>query len=466
MRDLARWVLLCAVLVSGAGRAQDLTSASDEVGRSLAQAFLKSPDRAGITTVSAPAFSEASAAGLGAQVSALVGKRLAADARINVVDSAKLQAIAAEAKLQAASGKDPDAILAQRAGAQAMLLGSVAGTSDKLVLQARLVLVSNGKVIASGRAEAAAPKRAAGAVESQSIEVAMRRLSDGLAEGFSRLPGSARYRRLAVLPFTEVGEEAKKRQVGLIVAAEVATDLRRDHNLLLVERQKLVDVMGELRLQQSGAVDPSQAGEIGKLADAQALVIGSASHLGDRYLVNARVVATETGETLAAESASVTAAGMVALASDAVVLRSRKDAVFRSLLIPGWGQIYNRESVKGFAVMGAEAALFGGALAAHLAGQSAYNDYTSKTSAGQLGGDPTGEAQALYDKAVSRYQLRNTLLIAGGALWVLNLVDAYFSGVDGDALLSSGVAEAEPPASGRRLAVSTDGRSVYAALRF
>lgn len=425
--------LAVALAASAPARAEDLAAAAGALGRELGAALAKTRERAAITSIAAPPFSEngAGAAGLGAA---------AADAAS--------KAFSAATKIPAGTG------------APGLLTGSVAQAGDKLILQARVVLVATGKVLASARAEATPPKplRVAGGVESQSIEVAMRKLSDSLAAGFSKMPGDARYRRLAVLPFTDVGEEAQKRQVGTIVAAEVATDLKRDHNLLLVERQKLVEVMGELRIQQSGAIDPAHAAELGKLADAQALVIGTASNLGDHYLVDARVVSTESGETLSADSAQVNAAGMVALASDAVVLRSRKDAVFRSLLIPGWGQIYNRQPVKGFMVMGAEIGLFGAALAYHLLGEKAYSDYTSKTSAGQLGSDPSGEAAQLYDTATSRYRTRNVLLFVGGGLWIANLVDAYLSGVDGDALLSGGVAW--------RPQVTTDGKSVYAALRF
>jgi hypothetical protein len=188
-------------------------------------------------------------------------------------------------------------------------------------------------------------------------------------------------------------------------------------------------------------------------------VIGSASDLGDRYLIDARIVGAESGETLAAESASVPASGMVALASDAVVLRSRKDAAFRSLLIPGWGQIYNREPVKGGLVLAAEVGLFGAAIAFHFLGEKAYSDYTSKTSAGALGGgDPTVSAQSLYDTAHSRYQTRNVLLFVAGGLWLANIFDAYFSGVDGDSLLAGGVAQ--------RASFGTDGRSFAARLKF
>jgi hypothetical protein len=207
-------------------------------------------------------------------------------------------------------------------------------------------------------------------------------------------------------------------------------------------------VLGELKVRQMLAVDAAQAGEIGRMADAQALVLGQVSEAGDRFLVNARIVATETGESLAAESASVAAAGMVAFASDAVVLRSRSDALFRSLLLPGLGQFYNRQPVKGWVVIGAEAAILGTALGYHLAGAAAYDDYRGvKPAPG--GVSTSAEAQRLYDLSASRYRTRNALLVAGGVVWIANVVDAWLSGVDGQELLSGGTAAAavEPAVS-------------------
>ena len=406
--------LLCA---ASAGAAEDVSSAAAAAGHELAAGFLAAPERAWITTLSAPPLAEtgAGAAGLGAAAAQAIAARITAETKLALVDR-------------------------QKAAAQAVLAGSLTDSGGTLTLAARIVQVSNGKVLASAQRQVGAA-RAAGAVESQSIEVAMRRLADGLAAGFDKLPGSSRYRRLAVMTFSDVGAEAEKRRIGTIVTAELATDLRRDHGLLLVERARLAEVMGEIKLGQSGAVDAATAPEIGKLADAQALVIGTAADLGDRYRIDARIIATESGETLAAASASVAAAGMVALSSDAVVLRSRKDAAFRSVLIPGWGQIYNRQPVKGGLILTAELGLIAGGVAFHLLGQHAYSQYTSQTSAGQLGSNPSAQAQSLYDTAVSRYQTRNVLFIVAGGLWAANILDAYLSGVDGDSLLSGGLAQ-------------------------
>ena len=123
------------------------------------------------------------------------------------------------------------------------------------------------------------------------------------------------------------------------------------------------------------------------------------------------------------------------------MLRSRSDALFRSLLVPGWGQLYNRQPVKAWAVIGTEVALGSAALGYHLAGQSAYDKYTKATSPGQLGSQPSAEAQRLYDDAASKYRTRNWLLVAFGGVWLLNAGDAWLSGVDGERMLSGGVAQ-------------------------
>jgi TolB-like protein len=277
----------------------------------------------------------------------------------------------------------------------------------------------------------------------------MRRMSDALAAGFQKLPGAARYHRLAVLPFEEVGAGAKKAQLGTVVAAEVVTDLKRDHALLVVERARLTQILSDLRLSQMLGAEV-RAPEIGKMAEAQALVVGTVSDAGDRFLVNARIVSTDSAETLAAASEAVPQASLVAMSSDAVVLRTRRDAVFRSLILPGWGQSYNRQPVKGAVFAGLTVATLGGALAFQLAGKSAEDQYKSKTTGDALGSSPSSEAVALRDKAESCYAWRNGFLWAAAAVWAVNVVDAYAFGVDGDRLAAAPV----PVSGGVAFAVS------------
>jgi TolB-like protein len=458
MRTALGKALTCVILVTcGSALAEELPAAARRTADALATALMSSAEAAGVKQVGVLPFAEGpGTSGQGKAVTDLLGARFAQVARVGVVDAEAFRTVVGEQKLQAmmGSGKADDPAIASRVGAQAVITGSVAHDGAGVRINARLTLVTSGKVLGTAQAFAEAPPKAspaatAGGGDSGSIEAAMRRLSDGLAGGFAKLPGNARYRRLAVLTFGEVGERAAKKKLGTIVTAEVATNLKRDHGLFLVERAKLGEVLSEMRLQEMTSPDASQASRIGKMADAQALVLGSVAEAGDRYLVTARIVSTETGEALAAESVSVPEAGLAAIAADAVVLRSRGDALMRSLLFPGLGQSYNRQTAKAIAFAGTELALLGAAAAYHLAGNQAHDEYLKVGAS--AGGSPSAEATRLYDLASSRYTTRNWLLIGGAGVWVVNLVDAWVSGVDGQELLGGG---ATAQASGGRGAVT------------
>lgn len=432
--------ITCLLLCSPLARAQDLPEASRKVAQGLAGALSLAPEASAIRLVVVLPFVDGYrvAPGRGADAAAVLANALRDASGMQVMTPEALKALVGEQKLKVMQGTlradDPELVGAQ---AQAVVTGALAAEGERIRVTAKMVVVPSGKPVGSSQAYAdGAGLVPAPGGESGRIEVAMRRVADGLARGFARLPGNARYKRLAVFPFSETGERAQRAKLGTIVAAEIATDLRRDHALLLVEREKIGQVLGELKLRQMVSPDPAQATKVGNLADAEALVIGSVAESGDRYLVTARIVATETGETLAAESTSVAAAGMIALASDAVVLRSRSDALFRSALFPGMGQFYNRQPAKGYAFAAAEASLLGGALAFHLAGNSERSKYRkAKTSS---------DAAYYYQRASSRYQTRNWLLVGAGAVWAVNIVDAWMSGVDGQKLIGGNRMVAAP----------------------
>jgi hypothetical protein len=107
--------------------------------------------------------------------------------------------------------------------------------------------------------------------------------------------------------------------------------------------------------------------------------------------------------------------------------------------------------------IGTEAAVLGSALAFHLSGSAAYSEYRDVSRAS--GPSPSAEASRLYDTASSRFRTRDWLLVGAGAVWAVNVADAYLSGVDGESLLGGG---------GRAVVVApTDrGAVALASLRF
>lgn len=92
-----------------------------------------------------------------------------------------------------------------------------------------------------------------------------------------------------------------------------------------------------------------------------------------------------------------------------------RSAAVRSLLIPGWGQNFNRQPVKGAAFfLLAGGSLAGGLIMDHKA-RGTYNDYTTKG----LKND------SLYDDYQDQRAQANILLGAAAGVWVWGALDAY-----------------------------------------
>lgn len=276
-----------------------------------------------------------------------------------------------------------------------------------------------------------------------SVQIQVRLLGDRLAAAFKDRPGNGRYERWAVVPFDNQGEDAQKRQLGQVVASELEGRLKVDHGFVLVERMQMSRVLEEMQLAQVGLVDETKAPEMGKMLDAQVLVTGTVGQLGDKFVVNARVVSVEEAKVLASAQVTIDAAGLIALSSDAVVLRTKSDAVFRSLIIPGWGQFYNRQQAKGAAIMIASGALIAGGVTFYVLGNQTESTYRtiSKENPGpcadraidQLGG--CVEAQRVL--AESRYGISRALFVGLGAVYVFNVLDAWISGYSPDSASAS-----------------------------
>jgi TolB-like protein len=431
MRVILR-VVAAAVLLAGApARGEETAAAARRVAGVLAEALAKRGGTEAVAITPARETATAKQAGGGGPFTEALAAELVRSGRVKVRAWELLDQAQREKTLAALLGGGLAPPLLPEVGA--LVVTEASGGGDGPVrVQVRLVALPAGNVLASETARLDAGRPGAATARSEAVDVAVRRLSDTLAAGLARLPGAARYQRLAVLPFVDVGAEAKRRELGAVVTAEVATDLRQFHGLLLVERARLGALLTEVKLGEMGLIDPRDAPRLGKLADAQALVVGSVADAGDRFLVNARVVATETSETLATASEAVSAASLITLSSEAVVLRSRNDALFRSLLLPGWGQAYNRQRAKAVVFGVAAAGTLGVALAFQLKGARAEKDYQSMVTPGALGSDPAGAAAALRAQANRDFHWRDVALWSAAGVWALAAVDAYLFGVDGE----------------------------------
>ncbi|MBI4397255.1 MAG: hypothetical protein HY548_09180 [Elusimicrobia bacterium] len=92
------------------------------------------------------------------------------------------------------------------------------------------------------------------------------------------------------------------------------------------------------------------------------------------------------------------------------------NATVRSLLVPGWGQIFNGQAMKGAAFFFATGSLATGAYSADRSADKTYKDYKAKS----VADDP------LYDDYKVQRNRATALKAAAAGLWVYSIIDAFF----------------------------------------
>jgi len=109
--------------------------------------------------------------------------------------------------------------------------------------------------------------------------------------------------RIAVLPFANTNEQARTIGYGEAVSGMLVTSLINGAVFRIVERSEIERIMKEQAFQLSGAVNAETAKRIGELYAVDFLVFGTVAKLGNLIETDMRLVDTETGEAMLAESA-------------------------------------------------------------------------------------------------------------------------------------------------------------------
>jgi curli biogenesis system outer membrane secretion channel CsgG len=125
-------------------------------------------------------------------------------------------------------------------------------------------------------------------------------------------------RRIGVVEFENKAPYAQAR-IGQTATDILITELVKSGKFIVVERDKMDKILQEQKLGQSGAIDPNTAARVGKILGLNAIVTGSISQFGVKSegkdflisqskqqivecTVDIRVVDTETGQVLLADS--------------------------------------------------------------------------------------------------------------------------------------------------------------------
>lgn len=108
-------------------------------------------------------------------------------------------------------------------------------------------------------------------------------------------PARAGY-RIAVMDFLPGSADDELASLGKGLQSMLTTDLAAVEGFELVERSRLEDVVGELKLGTSGLVDAKTAARLGKLLAASHLVVGTFTVVGETMRLDARLVAVKNGK--------------------------------------------------------------------------------------------------------------------------------------------------------------------------
>jgi len=96
----------------------------------------------------------------------------------------------------------------------------------------------------------------------------------------------------AIFAFQERGADVKG--LGSQVADLVFASLVVDPNMYLVDREDMAKILQEQELSVSGLVNPSEAVQVGQLTGAKLILTGSVIQAGDKLVLVAKIIGTET----------------------------------------------------------------------------------------------------------------------------------------------------------------------------
>jgi TolB-like protein len=109
---------------------------------------------------------------------------------------------------------------------------------------------------------------------------------------------------VAVLYFDYSGKDADMAVLRKGLAQMLISDLSSLEGVRLVERDRLEEILAELKLGQSSKIDPASAARVGKLLGARYMVLGGYFDLMETLRADARVVEVETGKVVQSTGAT------------------------------------------------------------------------------------------------------------------------------------------------------------------
>ena len=244
-------------------------------------------------------------------------------------------------------------------------------------------------------------------------------------------------RDIAIADLSNISDNTNLDGYGRPIAEMIFTELARAQKLSLVERSRLEDAINEIALSDVGITNAQTAAKIGRAVSARHIFVGTLSEFKQEgaIVINTRLIEVESGRVVDGWSERSTEDNLSQVAAriaDQIIKRlfpgSPASAALKSTILPGWGQLSNGHS-SGYLFLVGGLASAGGLVGTQLSLSSAEDDRDELEKLAFSNSIVTAEERRDIDEAGEdvddKRKQRNTAAIVLGAVWGLNIIDAY-----------------------------------------
>ena len=382
---------------------------------------------------------------------------------IRLIDRKMLESILNEQGLQQ-SGCTTDecaAEVGQLLGAQYMINGSIGKLGNTYTIDAKMVSVT------TGAAERAKTVTYEGEVSGLIVEMEILAWEIVGLEApqsllMKRKVQSATDNKMtvAILDFEPRGISTLEAQT---LTDRFATEINNTGKVVLVDRNSMREVMQEQGYTEVECSSEECAAEVGAMLGVQFMISGAIGKLGDTYTIDAKMFEVATGA--AAKTINTTYEGKVdGLITEIEILawemmglklpkslankreggspqvaavsrgKSRFGAMMRSMIVPGWGQLYSDRKLMGWSILGGEAVIGALAYSQYSKYQTSHDNFNQFYNQYHVSSNPIEkqdfrmQAEANHQELSTANEEMTMMLYALGGIWVANMIHAYMTG--------------------------------------
>ena len=344
----------------------------------------------------------------------------------------------------------------QLLGVQFMISGSIGKMGDSYTIDVKMFSVESGETVRTKNATHSGD--IAGLLTEMEILAWEIVGLDAPTTLKLKRAGTKMQRTVAVLDFEGLGITSQEAQA---LTNRFTTALSSTKKVILVERGTMNDVLEEQGFEAGECTSDECAAEIGAMLGVEYMVSGSIGKIGNSYTIDAKMFSVATG---AAESMkNITYAGAVdgliieievlawdilglkpprnlrskrgqAVQSFSTKRKTKGGTIIRSMLIPGFGQLYSGRKMSGYAFIGLELTMIGLAASTQSTFNSLKTDqdniralYNASTKQSDIQAYASQLASIDKDMQAANDQLMLFSASAAG-LWALNVVHAVLTG--------------------------------------